>query len=137
MKVTANSVEDYDAIANVLLSQFKEQQVFAFVGKMGAGKTTFIKSICKKLGVEEMVSSPTFSLVNEYGAGKSVVYHFDMYRIEDESEAQNIGFQEYLQSGNYCLIEWPDKVSSYLPEELVVVKIEEANGSRNITAQLA
>jgi tRNA threonylcarbamoyladenosine biosynthesis protein TsaE len=96
-----------------------------FEGEMGAGKTTFIKAVCRELGVSETVSSPTFSIVNEYrtGAGQRI-YHFDFYRINDEQEALNLGFYDYLDSGNLCLIEWPAKIQNLLPENYVWLKLQ-------------
>lgn len=95
-----------------------------FVGEMGAGKTTLIKEIVRQLGSVDRVSSPTFSLVNEYGTPNGLVFHFDFHRIENESEAYEIGFEEYLFSGAWVLIEWPEKISSLLPKNAAIVKIE-------------
>lgn len=106
-----------------------------FEGEMGAGKTTFIKAICHELGVTDYVSSPTFSIVNEYltGSGQPV-YHFDFYRINDEQEALNIGVFDYFDSGNLCLIEWPTKIPNLLPDHYLLVTIAgQANGQRKIT----
>jgi len=137
MKVQANSLEDLTKIAAQLLENFPENRVFAFVGKMGAGKTTFIQRICNELGVNEQMSSPTFSIVNEYlGTKNSKIYHFDMYRLEKEEEALDMGFEEYLASNNYCFIEWPDKVSSFLPKDFVAVRIEVENEIRTISADI-
>ncbi len=99
--------------------------VWLFDGEMGAGKTTLIKAICNVFGVEDNVTSPTFSLVNEYqNKEKSVFYHFDFYRIKSEEEASDIGVEEYFYSGNYCFIEWPSMIPSLLPEEYVKIDIE-------------
>ncbi len=106
---------------------------------MAAGKTTFIKAICAQLGVEEPVSSPTFSLVNEYEAARGeLIYHFDFYRIESEAEALDMGALEYFSSGNLCLIEWPSKVAGLLPPDAVEVSIEtgEADEARTITLRV-
>jgi tRNA threonylcarbamoyladenosine biosynthesis protein TsaE len=101
-----------------------ESKILLFYGPMGSGKTTLIKEIVAQLGVREVTSSPTFSLVNEYltEAGDSI-YHFDFYRIEHEEEAFDIGFEEYLESGSWCLIEWPENVENLLPLDSVVIKI--------------
>ena len=137
MKAQAKSLEDLNKIAVQLLVNYPESRIFAFVGKMGAGKTTFIQRICAELGVIDQMSSPTFSIVNEYlGNGNSQIYHFDMYRLEKEEEAFDMGFEEYLASGNYCFIEWPDKVSSFLPKDLVVVRINVENDTRIIFADI-
>lgn len=137
LKAQASSLEDLTNIAAQLLEEFPESRVFAFVGKMGAGKTTFIQRICSELGVKEQMSSPTFSIVNEYlGTKNSKIYHFDMYRLEKEDEALDMGFEEYLASNNYCFIEWPDKVSSFLLKDFVVVRIEVENETRTISADI-
>lgn len=118
--------------AQDFIKKIKNKKVFAFYGEMGAGKTTFIKAICENLGVEDMINSPTFSIVNEYlGADGNIIYHMDCYRIEKESEATDIGVTGYLYSGNYCFIEWPEKIKRLLPDDMVKVKIAETeNGIR-------
>ncbi|ADQ80225.1 Uncharacterized protein family UPF0079, ATPase [Paludibacter propionicigenes WB4] len=109
--------------------------VFAFNGKMGAGKTTFIKAICEVMGVKETVNSPTFSIVNEYeSADGRIIFHFDCYRINKVQEALDFGAEEYLYSGNLCFIEWSENIAPILPESIVNVDIEETeNGKRKIT----
>lgn len=111
-----------------------ENKILLFNGKMGAGKTTLIKEVCKQLGVKDNISSPTFSLVNEYHTSENeIVYHFDFYRIEAEEEAYDMGVEEYLYSNNWCLIEWPEKVKNLLPLETVEINISILeNGNRNI-----
>lgn len=128
-------IENLNAIniaAQDFIKKIKNKKVFAFYGEMGAGKTTFIKAICENLGVEDMINSPTFSIVNEYlGADGNIIYHMDCYRIEKESEATDIGVTGYLYSGNYCFIEWPEKIERLLPDDIVKVKIAETeNGTR-------
>jgi tRNA threonylcarbamoyladenosine biosynthesis protein TsaE len=128
-------IENLNAIniaAQDFIKKIKNKKVFAFYGEMGAGKTTFIKAICENLGVEDMINSPTFSIVNEYlGADGNIIYHMDCYRIEKESEATDIGVTGYLYSGNYCFIEWPEKIKRLLPDDMVKVKIAETeNGIR-------
>lgn len=110
--------------------------VWLFHGAMGAGKTTLIQQICARLGVQGTVQSPTFSIVNEYDAGENgLIYHFDFYRIKNETEAYDIGADEYLDSGAYCFIEWPDKIESLWPDKYFSVSIErQADGSRSIQA---
>jgi tRNA threonylcarbamoyladenosine biosynthesis protein TsaE len=104
-------------------------RILAFHGDMGVGKTTFIKSICKELGVESVVTSPTFALVNEYtNRMGNPIYHFDFYRVESIRELRDMGCEEYLDSGNLCLIEWPEKAEGYLPDEALHVFIEELPG---------
>lgn len=102
-----------------------ENTVFAFYGKMGAGKTTFIKAVCEQLGVQDTVTSPTFAIVNEYEAAQGrPIYHFDFYRIKKVSEAYDMGCEEYFYSGHPCFIEWPELIEEVLPEETVSVTIE-------------
>ena len=112
-----------------------ENTIFAFNGKMGAGKTTFIKAICEVMGVKETVNSPTFSIVNEYeSANGRIIFHFDCYRINKVQEALDFGAEEYLYSGNLCFIEWSENIAPILPESIVNVNIEETeNGKRKIT----
>ncbi len=107
-----------------MLDENPSGRVFAFYGQMGAGKTTFIKAICSELGVSDIVQSPTFSIINEYKtkAGESV-FHFDFYRIRSIIEVFDIGYEDYLYSGNYCFIEWPELVESLLPENTVRIYI--------------
>jgi len=132
------SVTDLPEAAEVLLSSFSQNKVFAFYGTLGAGKTTFIKEICRQLGIVDNVSSPTFALINQYmKTDGTSVYHFDFYRIKDASEALDIGFEEYVYSGDYCFIEWPEKIAEYLPEDHIAVKInEDDKGNRIITAAM-
>lgn len=121
-----------DDAARQFVEAIGDRTVFAFFGGMGAGKTTFIKAVCQQMGVtEDMVSSPTFAIVNEYEGSRGSIYHFDFYRIRQISEAVNMGFDDYLYSGNLCFIEWPELVEPLLPEETVRVIIEEQpDGSR-------
>ncbi|MGJ8666113.1 MAG: tRNA (adenosine(37)-N6)-threonylcarbamoyltransferase complex ATPase subunit type 1 TsaE [Patiriisocius sp.] len=108
-----------------------------FYGQMGVGKTTLIKEIAKQLGVTTTLTSPTFSIVNEYEtASNDMLYHFDCYRIEDENEALDFGIEEYLSSGNYNFIEWPEKISSHIPVQHTVIKlIKNTDGSRTLTLE--
>jgi len=123
--------------AKLLLNTFPEDRVFAFYGSMGAGKTTFIKALCNELGSADYVTSPTFALINEYStANGSVIYHFDFYRIKRIEEAFDLGYEDYIYSGNYCFIEWPEMIESLLPEGIVEVRIREAEkGIRLIEAK--
>lgn len=125
MKLEINQLSDLQGAAIALLKFSGENRIFTFEGDMGAGKTTFIKAICAQLDIDDLVSSPTFSIVNEYESKTgNTVYHFDFYRIKNLNEAYDIGYEEYFYSGNICLIEWPEKIESLLPEKYVRVKIE-------------
>ena len=125
--------KELDQVAEQILTVCKPARIFAFFGKLGAGKTTLIQHICKLLGVKEAVTSPTFNLVNEYNGSEESIYHFDFYRIETENEAYDIGTEEYLDSGNYVFIEWPERIASLLPAETVAVQIEgQADNHRTI-----
>ena len=118
------SLKDLDQAAGSFLDAMGEAKVIAFTGEMGAGKTTFIQALCRKLGVTAEVNSPTFSLVNQYftSEGRSV-FHFDLYRIEDPAELFDMGYEEYFFSGEICFIEWPEKANHLIPEDALRVKI--------------
>jgi tRNA threonylcarbamoyladenosine biosynthesis protein TsaE len=121
--------------ASEFIGQIGDRTVFAFRGKMGAGKTTFIKAVCEELGVSDVINSPTFAIINEYQSDKTGewIYHFDFYRINSVQEAQNIGTEDYFESGSLCFIEWPEKVEALLPDHTVFVDItEQEDGTRNI-----
>ena len=121
----------------LLLKTFPEDRIFAFYGAMGAGKTTLIKALCHELGSADYVTSPTFALINEYSTAKGlVIYHFDFYRIKKIEEAFDLGYEDYIYSGNYCFIEWPEMIESLLPEGIVEVRIREAEkGIRIVEAK--
>lgn len=114
------STEQIKEVASELLTQFDGLKLFCFTGNLGSGKTTFISALCHVLGSTDDISSPTFSIVNEYQSDKGTIYHFDLYRLKNMEEAMDIGFEEYIYSGNYCFIEWPEKVAKILPQHLVV-----------------
>lgn len=122
------SQEQLEDVAGKFLAASQGTKVWSFFGEMGSGKTTFIKKMCEQLGVEEGMSSPTFSIVNEYKtATGDRVYHFDFYRLKNEAEAYDIGAEEYFYSGNYCFIEWPEKIPTLLPNERAEVRITPDN----------
>ena len=128
-----NNEAELEPIAHTILEKYPTRRVFTFSGNLGAGKTTFIKYLCKALGVKEQVSSPTFALVNEYkGANNLKIYHIDIYRIKTVQEAYDMGCEEYLDSGNYCFIEWPEMIKELIPEEAVGIKMEVKDGKREI-----
>jgi tRNA threonylcarbamoyladenosine biosynthesis protein TsaE len=135
--MTILEIQSLDTIhetAKQFIEQISNRTVFAFNGKMGAGKTTFIRAICNEFGVKESVNSPTFSIVNEYEtADGNVIYHFDCYRINKIQEALDLGAEEYLYSGNLCFIEWAENIAPILPDSIVNVNIEEVeDGKRKI-----
>ena len=122
----ANSETDLFEIAKKMLVNFSDQKIILFYGEMGVGKTTLIKQLCKQLNVEESTNSPTFSIVNEYLSVEGAsIYHFDFYRIEEETEVFDLGYEDYFYSGNYCFIEWPEKIPNLLPDNVVKVTIVE------------
>jgi tRNA threonylcarbamoyladenosine biosynthesis protein TsaE len=132
----ATSVKSLATAARNLIDKFPGRRVFAFYGKMGAGKTTFIQAFCHALGTYDNVTSPTFALINEYKTepGDSI-YHFDFYRIKNLEEAFDLGYEDYFFSGSWCLIEWPEKIEPLLPDGYVKVTISvEDNETRKITA---
>ena len=134
MEIRIESLAEIKEAAEKFVSQMSESKVFAFYGKMGAGKTTFISAVCEALGVRDVINSPTFAIVNEYLSGDGeYIYHFDFYRIRNIGEALDIGYYDYLDSGSVCFMEWPELVESILPDDTVKVYIEEeADGSRTI-----
>ena len=136
MLLPIKNLNELDAAAQTIISFASNNRIFLFQGQMGAGKTTLIKSLCKQLGTGDNVTSPTFAIVNEYTGTKINIYHFDFYRLKNQSEAMDIGFEEYLYSGKYCFIEWPEKIPDLLPLHYVTVKIQalDAN-SRSISVE--
>ena len=127
----ANSISELQTIAQQIIDSYKNDRIFILEGEMGAGKTTLTKSICKHLGANDNVCSPTFAIVNQYYSEKAGdIYHFDFYRINKEQEAFDIGFEEYLYSGNYCFIEWAEKVSNLLPLHYIIISIKETQDQK-------
>lgn len=132
-------IKDLSALkdaAKQLLTSFPDERIFAFYGAMGSGKTTFIKALCRSLGSRDNITSPTFALINEYSTDDgAVIYHFDFYRIKKLEEAYDLGYEDYIYSGNYCFIEWPEMIDSLLPEGIVDVRITEVEkGARLVVA---
>lgn len=134
-------IANLDAIrpaAREFIGGMDDRTVFAFHGAMGAGKTTFIKAICEELGVEDVINSPTFAIINEYRSDTTgeLIYHFDFYRINKLSEAEDIGTEDYFYSGALCFIEWPEKIEDLLPGDVVNVTISEnPDGSRTVEVE--
>ena len=135
MDICINSLDEIGKAAREFVTAMGDRTVFAFYGKMGAGKTTFIKAVCEELGVEDVINSPTFAIVNEYVDGKGEpIYHFDFYRIKNLQEVMDIGYEDYVYSGNVCFMEWPELIENLLPDDAVKVTIEEeTDGSRKVS----
>ncbi len=133
MEIRVDSIDELPKVAREIIRASEENRLFAFYGEMGAGKTTLILEILKALGVEGEGSSPTFSIVNEYASPIGPVYHFDFYRIDSIEEVYDFGYEEYLYSGSYCFMEWPEKIAELLPEKVVQVHILDEGESRKIT----
>jgi tRNA threonylcarbamoyladenosine biosynthesis protein TsaE len=132
MEFQINNLEQLPAVAKEILKQLKYKLV-CFEGEMGAGKTTFIKEFVKLMGTDDDISSPTFSIVNEYDTENGKVFHFDFYRLNDEEEALDFGIEDYFYSNAYCLMEWPSRVENLIPEEHHTITIENKDGIRILT----
>jgi tRNA threonylcarbamoyladenosine biosynthesis protein TsaE len=136
MLLNATSITQLPAIASEILSLAKDYRIFLFYGDMGAGKTTLIKSLCECLETTETVTSPTFSIVNEYTGSGNKIYHFDFYRLKTQTEALDMGYEEYFYSDAYCFIEWPEKIPGLLPEHYISVEIKvTGDNSRGINIE--
>ena len=146
MEIRIDNLENIREAAKSFINEIGDRKVFAFYGKMGAGKTTFIKAICEELGVEDVITSPTFAIINEYTPNSplltpnSPIFHFDFYRIKKLEEVYDMGYEDYFYSGALCFIEWPElieevlpEIEEVLPEDAVKVTItEQADGTRTI-----
>jgi tRNA threonylcarbamoyladenosine biosynthesis protein TsaE len=135
MTLTIPDLQTIRQTANAFIKEMDDRTVYAFYGRMGAGKTTFIKAICEELGVEDVINSPTFAIINEYRSGETgeLIYHFDFYRIQKPGEAQDIGAEDYFYSGALCFIEWPEKIEELLPDDTVRLTItEKEDGTRQV-----
>lgn len=137
IELIAHSEQDLDKIAQEIIQFAGNDKIWLFEGEMGAGKTTLIKRICAALGVEDIVNSPTFAIVNEYENDQhDIIFHFDFYRLEDEIEALDIGYEEYVHSGYICMMEWPSKIYNLIPDDHIVIEIiAEEDDSRKIRLQ--
>lgn len=154
MEIKIENIDTIAQSAREFVAAIGENRVLAFYGKMGAGKTTFIKAVCEVLGVDDVITSPTFAIVNEYGISPeactaegdikkaiddgslTTVYHFDFYRIKKLEEVYDMGYEDYFYSGQLCFMEWPELIEELLPEDAVIVRIgENADGTRTVTAE--
>jgi len=154
MEIRIIDLEHIREAAREFIAQIGDHRVFAFYGKMGAGKTTFVKAVCEELGVDDVITSPTFAIVNEYTVSQnsslftlhpslssllsslSTIYHFDFYRIKRLEEVYDMGYEDYFYSGALCFIEWPELIEELLPDDAVRVTIEEqADGSRRVKSE--
>ena len=140
MQIHIQDIDHIREAARDFIANIGDRRVFAFYGKMGAGKTTFVKAICEELGVEDVITSPTFAIVNEYTLTShlspltSAIYHFDFYRIKKLEEVYDMGYEDYFYSGALCFIEWPELIEEILPDDAVRVSIaEQEDGSRLVT----
>ena len=134
MEIEIKNIENIHEAARLFIDAMGDQQVFAFYGSMGAGKTTFIKAICEEMGVSDVVTSPTFAIVNEYTTDKGQrIFHFDFYRIKKLEEVYDMGYEDYFYSDALCFIEWPELLEELLPDNAVKVNIKEnADGTRTV-----
>ena len=150
MTIQITDINSIGEAAREFVSQIGDRRVFAFYGQMGAGKTTFIKAVCEALGVEDVITSPTFAIVNEYTAAShprtpvpphppiSTIYHFDFYRIKKLEEVYDMGYEDYFYSDSLCFIEWPELIDEVLPDDAVKVTIKEnADGTRTVSTLLS
>ena len=133
MEIKIKDLEHISEAAREFVNYIGDRRVFAFYGSMGAGKTTFVKAVCEVLGVEDVITSPTFAIVNEYTISQQLtaIYHFDFYRIKKLEEVYDMGYEDYFYSGSLCFIEWPELIEELLPDDAVKVSItEQEDGSR-------
>ena len=138
MEIKIKDIEHIRETAREFIQHIGDHRVFAFYGKMGAGKTTFVKAICEELGVEDVITSPTFAIINEYqvmGNGcPKTIYHFDFYRIKKLEEVYDMGYEDYFYSGALCFIEWPELIEEILPDDAVRVSIDEQEDGSGIVS---
>jgi tRNA threonylcarbamoyladenosine biosynthesis protein TsaE len=132
MEIRISDLEHIGEAARQFVSIIGDRHVFAFYGHMGAGKTTFIKAVCEELGVKDVITSPTFAIVNEYEASTAPIYHFDFYRIKKLEEVYDMGYEDYFYSGALCFIEWPELIEELLPTDAVKVSISEQEDGSSV-----
>jgi tRNA threonylcarbamoyladenosine biosynthesis protein TsaE len=136
LKIEVASLSQLPSVSSRLLEFSKDKRIFLFEAPMGAGKTTLIKELCRALGSEDHFGSPTFSIVNEYKYPGGTIYHFDLYRISELNELYDIGIEEYLDSGEYCFIEWPGIIKDNITQSYIIVRIDPENELRHIQAEV-
>ncbi|HLS96894.1 tRNA threonylcarbamoyladenosine biosynthesis protein TsaE [Sphingobacterium allocomposti] len=124
MEITINSLQEINSAAEKILTGCPRDRIFLLYGTMGAGKTTLVNALCQHLGVTEPTSSPTFAIVNEYLSPHGPVYHFDFYRLKDEAEAYDLGYEEYFYANAYCFVEWPERIPNLLPPDARTITID-------------
>lgn len=136
MEIRINSLAEIDDAAKKFIENMGDSKVFAFYGKMGAGKTTFIKAVCEQLGVDDVITSPTFAIVNEYQSATTgdSIYHFDFYRIKKLDEVYDMGYEDYFYGGGVCFIEWPELIEELLPENAIRVDISATDDGKRTVA---
>ena len=132
MQINVKHLNELPKAAKQILELAKAEKIFLFYGEMGAGKTTLINAIAKQLGTLDHTSSPTFSIVNEYKTDTHVIFHFDFYRLKNQTEALDMGYEDYFYSGNYCLVEWPEKIPDLWPEHYIKVVIRAINENERL-----
>ncbi len=145
MEIHISNLEHIGEAAREFIKNIGETRVFAFYGEMGAGKTTFVKAVCEALGVEDVITSPTFAIVNEYTVTScsdlsllpSTIFHFDFYRIKNLEEVYDMGYEDYFYSGALCFIEWPELIEDILPEDAIRVSIEEQEDGSRLVKEMA
>jgi tRNA threonylcarbamoyladenosine biosynthesis protein TsaE len=135
MEFVSRSIQDNNELAEWFKTAFPNPSIVLMIGGMGAGKTTMMKSLCKELGSSDEVSSPTFSLVNEYKTPSGKIFHFDLYRLKKPSELLDMGFEEYIDSGHWCFIEWPQMAEPFLPENKITLTIQVEDEVRRISVK--
>lgn len=132
MQINVKHLNELPLAAKQILELAKEEKIFLFYGEMGAGKTTLINALAKQLGTLDHTSSPTFSIVNEYKTSSASIFHFDFYRLKNQIEALDMGYEDYFYSGNYCLVEWPEKIPDLWPDHYVKIAIEAINEHQRV-----
>ncbi len=132
MQISVKNISELPQAVYKIIKFAKEEKIILFYGDMGAGKTTIISELCKQLGTNDLPSSPTFSIVNEYKLADNAIFHFDFYRLKNQNEAFDLGYEDYFYSNNYCLIEWPEKIPDLLPPHYLKVEIQSINKNERL-----